>query len=134
MYECKECNRSFMRRCDLTQHRNFQHSENKEELKKRSAKSYSIKKEIKSIYDVSSRTAKKILNRLNIGCSNCGWNEASCDTHHIIEKNNGGSNDHSNLTYLCPNCHRLAHYGKIPKYITLEEQIGDKWKEFYYSV
>lgn len=86
---------------------------------------------MRSIFEVSKRTAQKILRRLNIECSNCGWNKAPCDIHHIVHKAKGGSDDHSNLSYLCPNCHRLAHYGKITEFITLAEQIGDKWKDCY---
>lgn len=85
-----------------------------------------------SIFDVSSRTKTKILKRLNIGCSNCGWNEATCDIHHIIEKSKGGTDDHENLTYLCPNCHRLAHNKKLTKFMTLKEQVGDEWLKLYY--
>lgn len=86
---------------------------------------------MKSILEVSKRTTSKIIKRLNIVCSNCGWNEAHGDIHHIHHKAKGGSDDHSNLSYLCPNCHRLAHVGKLIKFVTLEEQIGDRWKEAY---
>ena len=45
------------------------------------------------------------------------------------------ANDHSNLTYLCPNCHRLFHTKKIDinDVISFEDQVGDKWKEYYYG-
>lgn len=84
-----------------------------------------------NIYEVSSRTRSKIIKRLNIPCSICSWNEAVCDIHHIVPKGKGGTNDHTNLTILCPNCHRLAHNKKITKFVSMEEQIGDKWKEYY---
>jgi len=35
------------------------------------------------------------------------------DVHHIISKSCGGSNEKSNLTDLCPNCHRSVHCGEI---------------------
>jgi len=41
-------------------------------------------------------------------CMRCGWNEASCDTHHILPKCNGGKYSITNGIILCPNCHRLA--------------------------
>lgn len=35
------------------------------------------------------------------------------ECHHIIEKNNGGSNDPCNLIPVCSNHHSLIHEGKI---------------------
>ena len=84
-----------------------------------------------NIYEVSSRTRCKILKRMIQSCSNCGWNKSSCDLHHIIPRSRGGSNDHTNLTILCPNCHRLAHENKITSFVSLQEQIGDSWKQHY---
>lgn len=88
--------------------------------------------EVETLYDVSPRTRLKIIARLNLKCSNCGWNEASCDIHHIVPQSKGGTNDHTNLTNLCPNCHRLAHSNKLSKFVSIEEQIGDTWKSHYY--
>ena len=92
--------------------------------------------EITTLYDLSSRTAKKILKRMKLPCSNCGWyvEDVSCDIHHIIPRKEGGTDSHDNLTYICPNCHRLAHSDKIKSdtLTSLSEYIGDKWKEFYY--
>ena len=86
-----------------------------------------------SLYDVSNRTKVKILKRLNIGCSLCGWNEGACDLHHIIPKSKGGQDSHDNVTLICPNCHRLAHSGKITKFVSLQEQIGEAWRKHYYA-
>lgn len=93
-------------------------------------------KEPKSILDVSKRTITKILNRLNCGCSICGWNEATCDIHHIKPKKEGGSDMNDNLCILCPNCHRKVHDNKIDRNTlkSIVEYIGDKWKEFYYGL
>ena len=82
---------------------------------------------------MSSRTKLKVVRRMKIGCSSCGWKEASCDIHHIIPKSKGGTNDHVNLTHICPNCHRLAHEGKLTKFISLHEQVGDSWIDYYYA-
>lgn len=103
-----------------------------DETKKKQAKSFKGKIP-ENMLDVSSRTASKILKRLNIGCSLCGWNLGSLDIHHIKHRKHGGTNEHSNLTIVCPNCHRLAHEGKIDKFVTLEEQVGDLWREQYFS-
>lgn len=92
-------------------------------------------KKPRTILDLSSRTVSKICRRLNLACSRCKWNEEVGDIHHIIPRNQGGTNEHGNLTYLCPNCHRLAGRGKIePQYlITLKDYIKDEWLEVYYG-
>ncbi len=35
------------------------------------------------------------------------------DEHHIYSRSLGGSNTKSNLTYICPNCHRRVHRGDL---------------------
>lgn len=88
----------------------------------------------KSLMEISSRTASKILTRMKAACSKCGWNEARCDLHHILPKKQGGTDEHGNLTYLCPNCHRIAHERKQTEgFVSLDEQIGDSWLEHYYG-
>lgn len=42
-------------------------------------------------------------------CSICGTPYPLLDQHHIIPLEDGGTDDPSNVTYLCPNCHRLMH-------------------------
>jgi len=117
---------------------NKQHSE---ETKKRIAKSVkkhfqNEKKEISSIKELSKRTVTKIFQRMNLGCSRCGWNESTCDLHHIHGRKIENADDHSNLCYICPNCHRLIHTHKIStqelEQFSLDKIIKDKWREFYY--
>lgn len=88
-----------------------------------------------SILDMSSRTTMKILKRLNLSCSNCGWNESTCDIHHIIPKKEGGKDTNDNLCVLCPNCHRLVHTKKLSsdKLLPISSYLGDEWKKLYYS-
>lgn len=88
-----------------------------------------------SLMDLSKRTVSKILKRLNIGCCVCGWNEALCDIHHIYGRKIENADDHKNLAYLCPNCHRKFHRKKIgiSELVTLDVYIGDKWKSVYYG-
>lgn len=88
-----------------------------------------------SILEFSSRTVQKIIKRLNLGCSNCGWKEAACDIHHINGRKIQNANEHKNLSLLCPNCHRLAHKGKLRKedLKNLEEIFPDNWTEKYYA-
>ena len=85
--------------------------------------------------DVSKRTTSKILKRLNIGCCICGWNDASCDIHHINGRKVQNANGHWNLTCICPNHHRMFHNGKIEKekFVTLDKHIPENWSELYYG-
>lgn len=46
-------------------------------------------------------------------CMRCGWAEAPCDAHHIVERASGGIHTLENGVIICPNCHRLAHVGKL---------------------
>lgn len=91
--------------------------------------------DITSILDVSKRTTSKIIKRLDLGCVLCGWKESSCDIHHINGKKIENCNEHNNLTYICPNCHRLVHTGKIDKsrLISLDKILPDNWMELYYG-
>jgi hypothetical protein len=51
-------------------------------------------------------------------CMICGWEESSCDAHHIHAKSKGGENTLQNAIILCPNHHRLANIGKlVPEYL-----------------
>jgi 23S rRNA pseudoU1915 N3-methylase RlmH len=92
-----------------------------------------------SLFSISSRTMAKIFVRMiqneNFGCSLCGWNKGIGDMHHINGRKIENPDNHKNLTYICPNCHRLVHNHKIEKssLITLDEQIGDNWKKYYYG-
>lgn len=98
--------------------------------------SYERKKKLTSILDVSKRTTQKILKRMKLPCSLCGWfyEGVSCDLHHIVPRSSGGSDENTNLTYICPNCHRLVHTGHIPieNLITLQDYIGESWKDYYF--
>lgn len=87
-----------------------------------------------SMLSLSKRTVTKIMKRLGVGCSRCGWKEATCDVHHIQGRKIPDPHNHKNLTYVCPNCHRLAHTKKIKpeELISLEQQIGERWKSVYY--
>lgn len=86
---------------------------------------------MESILESSRRTASKIAKRLKLACFTCGWDKDSCDFHHIIHQANGGTDNHENLTYICPNCHRLAHSGKLTEFKTFKEVVGDEWKKYY---
>ena len=141
--ECKFCHNTYTKfglknhetyHCKLNPNRlpKYKHTDDD---KRRIAQTKYLKNPV-NIYDVSSRTRTKIIQRLGIGCSQCGWNEAHGDLHHIVSKKLGGTNDDDNLSYLCPNCHRLAHENKITRLKSLTEQtteLNDSWRNYFYS-
>lgn len=51
-------------------------------------------------------------------CTECGWNEGTCDVHHVIHVSKGGKNTVNNAKVLCPNCHRKVHSRKIQRFST----------------
>lgn len=57
-------------------------------------------------------------------CMICEWDKASCDTHHIQSRANGGEFTIDNGVILCPNCHRLVH----AEIITTEDLLIAKSK------
>jgi hypothetical protein len=110
----------------------------RKQIGKTIAKSNNLKINVKSILELSTRTVQKILKRMwidgKLKCSNCGWNKTMCDIHHIQGKKIENPDSHDNLTYICPNCHRLAHRNILKNFVTLTEQIGDNWIEYAYSI
>ena len=77
-------------------------------------KNYRHKSKMSSEEDyVSTRTLSKLF--INKGCEICGWNETTCDLHHIIEVSQGGTNKLSNLINVCPNHHRMIHKNLVSK-------------------
>lgn len=55
-----------------------------------------------------------------------------------LPKKQGGTDELSNLTYICPNCHRIVHTNpKLLKneLVSFEEQshkLNIDWKDYYY--
>lgn len=89
-----------------------------------------------SILELSGRTIVKILQRCNIAkCSICGWDKCNCDMHHLRGKRIENPNSHDNLTYVCPNCHRMIHRGQIPfsQIPTLDKLLPLNWTDYYFG-
>jgi len=89
----------------------------------------------KNILEISKRTITKILKRANKGCAICGWNESTCDIHHIVQQKDGGSDNNDNLIIVCPNHHRIIHTEKkYDKEYLLSMSISKifvDWKKYY---
>lgn len=130
-YICEKCNNEFITSSKIKTNRRI-HCE----FCKRKVEHYKNINEITSITDLSKRTISKILKRANKECTLCGWNESTCDIHHIIPKSQGGTNEHNNLIIVCPNCHRIIHTtNKYTIEYLKERSIENKfkdWKEFYH--
>ena len=127
-YKCKKCGQDFITSKKVKKDRNA-HCDT---CKRRTSHLQDLSN-IDTLLKLSKRTVSKVLKRMGLGCSICGWDLCMCDVHHIIPRKKGGSNQHENLTYLCPNCHRMIHNGliKIEKVISMANYVGDKWKMYY---
>jgi len=84
---------------------------------------------------MSARTSRKLLRRLGLQCSRCGWDDGTGDIHHIHGRKVHDPNNHKNLAYICPNCHRLVHEGKVltAELTSLERQLPANWWERYFG-
>ena len=129
-YICEICGKSFLTNKTIRKDRHIRCDECKQHRK------HSKEQEINSILDCSKRTISKILNRSKIVCAICGWNESTCDIHHIIEKCNGGTDDVSNLIIVCPNHHRIIHTNKCYSVEYLQnlsiKNTFNNWKDYYH--
>ena len=129
-YTCERCGKEFTTNTTIRKGRHIHCPDCKQNREH-------VKEDPQSLMDLSSRTVSKILQRAKCGCSICGWNESTCDIHHIVPRSEGGSNSSDNLIIVCPNCHRVIH--TTDKYTKefLQNLAVDKtftnWKEFYHT-
>lgn len=63
-------------------------------------------------YEHSSRR-KAVLHRDNYTCQCCSKKNCRLETHHIIFRSRGGSDDENNMITLCVECHKGIHNGTI---------------------
>lgn len=63
-------------------------------------------------YGHSSRR-KAVLHRDNYTCQCCGKKNCQLQTHHIIYRSHGGSDDENNMITLCKECHKGVHDGTV---------------------
>lgn len=57
---------------------------------------------------VSKATKRKVAEFWGNRCAVCG-NIDYLEYHHLIEKNNGGTDDYDNIILLCARCHAIIH-------------------------
>lgn len=128
-YTCEKCAKDFITNKRIRKER----KKHCEECK-RHVTHFSKDLDTINLFDLSTRTISKILNRLKSKCSLCGWDEASLDVHHIIFTSNGGDNSDNNLVILCPNCHRKVHNKKIDIEVLKLNTIKilySNWRDYY---
>ena len=113
----------------------FEGKIHKFETKIKQAKSFIPSEEPIDLFSLSSRTRSKVLERMKMCCSLCGWAEGSVDLHHIVPKKDGGKDTLDNITPICPNCHRMVHNGYISTddLMSFTDLYGDSWKHLYLS-
>jgi hypothetical protein len=64
---------------------------------------------------IPKQTEKAVYQESNSSCSFCGEDTISTlEIHHIISRENGGSNTKGNLIVVCANCHSKITNGEIP--------------------
>lgn len=63
-------------------------------------------------YGHSSRR-KAVLHRDNYTCQCCGKKNCQLQTHHIIFRSRGGTDDENNMITLCKECHADVHNGTV---------------------
>ena len=63
-------------------------------------------------YGYSSRRSA-VLHRDNYTCQCCGKKNCQLQTHHIIFRSRGGSDDENSMITLCKDCHEGVHNGTI---------------------
>lgn len=72
----------------------------------------------------SSRRIRACLTRANaMRCLSCGWDQTSCDLHHIRGRKIENPDSCTNITLLCPNCHRMVHERKLD--VTTVKTLAD---------
>ena len=118
-HKCLECGKEFYstawnrQYCSAKCARTAQARKNMSHIARRSA--------IKSVIP------PKMLYAFHFHCCICGWYlkqdyesinyhpQHGCEFHHIVPVSEGGENTLDNIVLLCPNCHKSAHAGIIPK-------------------
>lgn len=94
---------------------------------KKSIKSHILNKRGKLIENVKGLKSFTSIcyKNYNEKCAVCGWNETSLDVHHI-DGNRHTDNSPENLVFLCPNCHRSFHRGKLMKAVIMAGQKNNR--------
>lgn len=126
MFYCKKCKDSFELKNAFVNHKKHCGNTKKEEHRHH-VNEYNIDG---VIVRLTARQIKNQFDHLKNSCAICGWNEASCDKHHIIP----GKHDLDNLIIVCPNHHRIIHQTKKYSIEFLKEKsftkILDQWTDF----
>ncbi len=80
---------------------------------------------------IPKQTEKAVYQESNSSCSFCGKDTISTlEIHHIITRENGGSNAKDNLILVCANCHSKITNGEISfdAVVTIKKELQKKYK------
>lgn len=56
---------------------------------------------------------KRADRRLRLTCPVCGTDTKMWERHHVVWKQNGGTDEPENLLDICMSCHKMAHSGDL---------------------
>lgn len=63
---------------------------------------------------ISHALKKEVFKKYKSVCGNCGFGIKSIlELHHLLPFNSNGANKVENIILLCPNCHKMVHFGHI---------------------
>ena len=110
---CDVCGKPFKTKCSHAKHCSRTCTNRKAKARLKDARSKG-----KYRYHISAKIYKEFG---DLKCFYCGWDKDKCDIHHIVPRVKGGTDEYSNLTIACPNCHRLIHKDKLKVGLTLED-------------
>ena len=110
---CEVCGKAFKTKCSHAKHCSRSCGNQKGKARTKEARSKG-----KYRYHISAKIYKQFG---DLKCFYCGWDKDKCDIHHIVPRVKGGTDEYSNLTIACPNCHRLIHKDKLKVGLTLED-------------
>jgi len=100
--------------------------------KKPASKTVKVSRTRKIAPPLTNEQTERIIHSVGTICCYPNCNEIiALDVHHIIPRNEGGSNRRSNLIVLCPTHHRKADNGAIPRrrlkmYSVAKMEMGKK--------
>jgi hypothetical protein len=78
----------------------------------------------KNTKEIPALTKKKVFQEWNSTCAFCTERDVSAlEIHHIVGREDGGSNSETNLILVCSNCHSKITAGEIPMEVVIRKKM-----------